>query len=279
LKRLFVADLDETVLSNGAIPQQVARPFRAIVSGAAPIVIATARGVRAAMVALHGAVPALPLIALDGSVIVDYQSGSAVVEAIPDELIPLISEMGSERDVTSCLLRSNVWHDYVCLPGTLDAFTRWTIYEARYFKEYFLIGDGSEAAHCAAAIVKIVFCANSVAAEEMSRLILVRYPMLGTVVVRSRDRPGFAWLEVGMRSGTKAEAVFRVARRLGYRMTEVVYYGDGPNDLSVMAAVGEAVAVANAVPEVLRAARRIIGPASSGAVVFDILEQVAALAR
>jgi hydroxymethylpyrimidine pyrophosphatase-like HAD family hydrolase len=274
MTRLFVVDLDDTLLSSGAIPSHVAERFHDIISSGAPVVIATARGVRGAMGSLADSAPYLPLIALNGAVIVDPRSGSIAVETIAPNLIGPISQFGTILGAPPCLLRTDGWLDEIIVPSEVDQFTHWSLYDANYFKAHEVINRDTAISEFVTGIAKIVFCTTVATVEELTLFVSSTYPMLSTSVVRSHGRPGFAWLEVGTSTGTKTHAVSRVALRMECTMRDVVYYGNGPNDVSVMAAVGEAVAVANSDPEVHKIAHRVIGSAASGAVVLDLLNQL-----
>jgi hydroxymethylpyrimidine pyrophosphatase-like HAD family hydrolase len=58
---------------------------------------------------------------------------------------------------------------------------------------------------------------------------------------------------------TKASALAELADRHGISSSEVVAFGDMPNDLAMLAWAGRSVAVANAHPEVLDAASEVTG--------------------
>jgi hydroxymethylpyrimidine pyrophosphatase-like HAD family hydrolase len=64
-------------------------------------------------------------------------------------------------------------------------------------------------------------------------------------------------VEISAAGVTKAFALERLCRRLGITAEEVVAVGDMPNDLAMLDWAGTAVAVANAVPEVLEAADEV----------------------
>lgn len=66
-------------------------------------------------------------------------------------------------------------------------------------------------------------------------------------------------LEVGDERATKGEALLWVCSHEGVDPHDVVAFGDSPNDLPMIEAAGDGVAVANAVPQVLRAADHVCG--------------------
>lgn len=76
--------------------------------------------------------------------------------------------------------------------------------------------------------------------------------------------PSVAVLEIFAGGVSKAAAIRRLADEVG--ATHVTVFGDNLNDLTMMAVADEAVAVANAHPDVLQMATTIIGPNTDDAV-------------
>ena len=83
------------------------------------------------------------------------------------------------------------------------------------------------------------------------------------------------WVEIGPPGVSKAYALSRVCDHLGVRVDEVAAIGDYHNDLSVLAWAGTALAPANAIPEVLAVADRVL-PANTDDGVATYLEELAA---
>lgn len=81
-----------------------------------------------------------------------------------------------------------------------------------------------------------------------------------------------ALMEVFGPDASKANAIKALASETGAE--RIVAYGDNINDLPMLGIADDAVAVANAVPEVLRAASRVIGPNTDDSVPKDILYQL-----
>lgn len=79
-----------------------------------------------------------------------------------------------------------------------------------------------------------------------------------------------------MRAGqNKATGIDLLCAELNIGLDQVVVFGDGGNDVAMLAHVPNSVAVAGAVPEAQAAARFHIGPAEKSAV-FDAIAQLAA---
>lgn len=84
-------------------------------------------------------------------------------------------------------------------------------------------------------------------------------------------------IDISPAGWSKGTAVRYLARELGLELEEVAVFGDSENDLSMIEAVPNSVAVSNASDEVARAARWHIGSSASDAVA-DALFDIAAAA-
>lgn len=85
-------------------------------------------------------------------------------------------------------------------------------------------------------------------------------------------------IDVSPAGWSKGSAVKLLAKELGLDLCEVAVFGDSENDLSMIEAVPNSVAVSNACPEVAAAARWHIG-ASANDAVADALFQIAEAAK
>ena len=70
--------------------------------------------------------------------------------------------------------------------------------------------------------------------------------------------PGAAFVSVTIAGVSKAEGIAAIAGDLGVLMADVMMVGDGHNDLPAIEAVGWGVAMGNAEPEVIAAARLVV---------------------
>ena len=114
---------------------------------------------------------------------------------------------------------------------------------------------------------EVVAAGAELATAPVAKL-LVRHPELPFEQLAERvqgivgDDAMVTWsgtqlVELSAAGVTKAFALERLCRRLGVAREEVVAFGDMRNDLAMLAWAGRAVAVANAEPEVRRAADEI----------------------
>jgi Cof subfamily protein (haloacid dehalogenase superfamily) len=87
--------------------------------------------------------------------------------------------------------------------------------------------------------------------------------------------PGTMFLNMTPAGVSKASAVRRVAGAYGVPLAEVMFVGDGDNDLGAMAVVGTAVAMGNAEPAVRAAAHLTVGHVDEG----GLLEALALAGR
>ncbi|MCX4747845.1 HAD-IIB family hydrolase [Kitasatospora sp. NBC_01287] len=95
---------------------------------------------------------------------------------------------------------------------------------------------------------------------------------VGALAEITRSSP-IALLEISARGVTKASTLARWCAELGIDRTEVVAFGDMPNDLEMLAWAGTSYAVANAHPEVLAAvAQRTLSNQDDG--VARVIEEL-----
>lgn len=85
---------------------------------------------------------------------------------------------------------------------------------------------------------------------------------------------GLDWVDIGAPGISKAFALEWVCAELGVGVDEVIAIGDNHNDLSVLGWAGTAMAPANAVPEALAVAARVL-PSNADEGVAVLLEEIA----
>ena len=81
---------------------------------------------------------------------------------------------------------------------------------------------------------------------------------LATAIAKSPTMPGVSFVNVTTPGADKGAAVTVAAERLGCGLPGVMAVGDAPNDLSMLAVAGTAVAMGQAAPEILQAAHLVV---------------------
>lgn len=108
-------------------------------------------------------------------------------------------------------------------------------------------------------------------ANETRRLLMDEYAAPGLISCRST---GVDRIEVQSPGVDKSEALCRIAASLGVPIARVAAVGDGPNDASMLKAVGLGLAVANAWGEARTAADRILTRGSDHDPLTEALEYI-----
>ncbi|HVA74823.1 MAG TPA: HAD family hydrolase [Acidimicrobiales bacterium] len=121
-----------------------------------------------------------------------------------------------------------------------------------------------------AGCIKLIARAPDTDALGLIRLLEERVGEIGHVTTSGLD-----WVDIGAPGVSKAYALERLCERLDVHLSEVVAVGDNHNDLSFLAWAGVAMAPANAIPEVLAVAHRVL-PHNGEDGVAALLEEVAA---
>lgn len=116
-----------------------------------------------------------------------------------------------------------------------------------------------------------IWCAGSREhITEVRDMLRAEFPSMDFVF----PSPTAPLIDISPAGWSKGTAVRYLADALGIGLDEVATFGDSENDLSMIEAVPNSVAVSNAAPEVTRAARWHIG-ASADDAVADALAQIA----
>jgi len=240
--RLAAIDLDGTLLrSDGTISQRSRDAIRAVREKGIVVVIVTARGPSNIAELAHAAGIEGKAICSNGALIVDLATGSIVRERLLEtELAVRIVEGVRERlpGVLFAVEHARFAHE----PG----FSAWDWTpppDTRVADAVELLGDPAAKLlmlHKEHEIDAILEVAREIAGD-------------GATVVLSGDQA----VEVTAVGVNKAAGLAELAGELGIDASEVIAFGDYPNDVPMLAWAGRGVAVANAHAEVLAVADEV----------------------
>ncbi|WP_345698267.1 HAD family hydrolase [Kitasatospora terrestris] len=245
--RLIATDLDGTLLcSGGTVSERTAAALAAAEAAGVQVVFVTGRPPRwMKQVTGH----------IGGHGVAICSNGGAVVDVRRGELLESFPLRTADALAVVAALKAE-------LPGTAFAFE----YPDGFAREpeYTLVMWESDKEHPVAPAERLLADGT---VEGMFKL-LAKHPELepDEFLARARAVAGqhaeitrsspVALLEISAPGVTKASTLARWCREQGIDRSEVVAFGDMPNDLEMLAWAGDSYAVANAHPQVLAAVAR-----------------------
>jgi hypothetical protein len=243
--RLIATDLDGTLLrSDETLSARTAEALRWASQAGIPVVPVTARPLRW-LAGLSFRFDASQLVLANGAVIYDRRA-AAVVARYPLAPAALVELCGR-----------------ICaaVPAAVFAVEVDDGLAMRHEPAYPLRSDlgrpevsPAELAELVARpAAKLLVKAPGVDPDELVSRVVVAVGTTASVSIWS-----YGLVEFAAPGVTKASGLAAVAARLGVARSEVVAFGDMPNDLPMLAWAGHAVAVANAHPDVLAIADEVV---------------------
>lgn len=272
-RTLYVSDLDGTLLGADSQVSETSRRILADLSAdGAMITVATARTPATVGPLLQGCGMHVPAVVMTGAAMWHPDAGYSDVHY----MAPADVDMALNA-CTACGI-----HPFVYTMGTdgvLDVYhegaeplnrAEQSFYDQRrhlHLKRFHLRHKLPEDARGRTILLCALgeLTAADAAARELRSLTACAVQSYPDAIDRS-----MGILEVFAPGVSKAEAIARLRQHTGAE--RVVAFGDNLNDLPMLAAADEAIAVGNALPAVCTAASRVIGPNTSDAVARYIAE-------
>jgi Cof subfamily protein (haloacid dehalogenase superfamily) len=260
--KLFVTDLDGTLLdAAGTISDVSLSILSRLIADGLPFTVASARSAVSMREVLRGLPVQLPVIEINGAFITDMNTGRHLhCESIPMNIAQAVVATGHEHRLAPVVATFDGVNDHVyLLPPRNEGV-------AGYVTGRMAKGD------------RRLRQVNSLAPAWNEQVVCLTYmerpEVLAPLHAALRDRcgehvqllmfpeqyfPPWHWLAVYAGNATKAHALERLAGNLGINLDDVTVFGDQINDVPMFERSGHAVAVANAVPELLPHATETIG--------------------
>lgn len=275
MTHVYVSDLDGTLLNRDAtLSESGVKRLNRLLDDGIEFTVASARGVPAMQQVLRGLKLRLPVIGFNGAFLSDLATGRhevvhAIESAVAGRLHHVLSGFGVEPLIATYDGREDcVYHGEPGNEGT-----------ALYIQDRIAHHDRRlrPLENVASALAEQVVCLTSIGRREPLEEIAATIEELfaGTIelhLFENQYSPGWYWLTVHDRRASKDQAVRELIRTRQLEGRALVAFGDQTNDLKLLELATEAVAVANAVPEVMARATRVIGH-HDDEVVIDFIEE------
>ncbi len=264
---LFVADLDGTLLHPGGLfPRESARRLNRLIDRGMNFTIATARNYDSVYPLLREVNLKLPVILFNGFYLAEFHTGESlsmsnfISETLVDDLLSIASEMEMDPFVYTYGSRHRLYYRKILNPGSLKYFESLSEDNRLRYTEHFKSLDGE--------VAGILFIGTQSELEPLYETLSQKYSGdLNMYFQENLWMPGYYWLQIYHENSDKGKMVATLAKRLGFPLSRVVAFGDYLNDLEMFKVVGKAIAVANALPEVKKAAHQVIGSHEQDAVI------------
>ena len=256
---LYVTDLDGTLLDGEKqVDRRTVEVINSLIADGLWFTVATARAPQSALPLLTGLDLRLPLIFMNGAIIIDPVDGRTIRRNVLDaavarRVVDGYVTAGLRPFVFTC---DTAGQPHVYYPGAGNAGEQEFVDRrlAAGDKRFRLVTDFAPAFDEAVLTAKA--CGTHAELDALAAA-LSDDPDVFTHFGPDIYSPGYAWLEVCHPRANKGDAVRLVRDHVGAR--RLVCFGDNTNDLQMFAAADECYAVANAHPAAASAATGRIG--------------------
>lgn len=171
-------------------------------------------------------------------------TGEVRARPIPDDAVAACEAIAADR---GWVLETYSWDDYV-----VDSDDELAVAHAGLLA---LPHRRRRVSDLADPVVRVQFVVRS---ADAAAAVAAAPPGTTASAATSPVMPGAAFVSVTAAGVSKAEGIAAVADDLGVPLSDVMMVGDGHNDLPAIEAVGWGVAMGNAEPEVVAAARLLV---------------------
>jgi len=266
----YVTDLDGTLLNdNAALSEFTRSELKALLADGLPFSVASARSVVAIRKLLAGLPITLPVVESNGAFVSDLATGRhEIINAHAPDVAEGVFEILTRFPCAPLLFTFDGREDRVYYDELTNDGMRWYVDDRLANQDSRL----RRLANLSVALRDQVTCFTVIAESELVVDIetAVREVVGRDVdmnIMENRYSPGWYWLYIADRRATKAEAVKALMDCYGLRDASLVAFGDELNDLPLFQVADQAIAVANASPDVKRLATQIIDTNEADSVV------------
>ena len=272
---LFVSDLDGTLLPKGKqLSEGQIATLNRLIEGGLQFTLATARSIQAVKALLQNINLQVPLITLGGSLITrpdrrEHLLARTLPKQVSEELLSLLHH----RDILPFIAAFDDRQDWGFFSHTTSDAAQWYIDEKRLYGDPRLHWYSHPSQVLGTNILTLTVFVESDGWEELSsHLNQVENAQVSAFPARSF--PGWYEVTVSHPQADKGKALAGLRQVCGTKWERVVVFGDDINDLPLFAAANHAVAVENAVQEVLSSADEVIRSNESGSVIDYLAKYV-----
>jgi Cof subfamily protein (haloacid dehalogenase superfamily) len=250
-KRLYISDLDATLLDNSArLSNYTHQEIEGLLRKGVHFTIASARSVHSIMPIFQDLPLKLPVIEFNGAFISDLSSGRHLcVNSIEKHVSETVMDLCSRKNFSVIVSSFDGQRDNLYYSDLANEGERWYI-------ENRIRQHDPRVRYCediAAPLQEEVICFTII--ERLEKLEpefeeLRRISGIEVHLQENQYSPGWYWLTAHSAKASKDQAIQELQNMTGLDDAEVIVFGDNTNDIKMMQYADIAVAVENALPEV-----------------------------
>lgn len=277
MKRLYISDLDGTLLQNDAtLSDFTRRNLPRLLEQGVPFTVASARAVASICPIFKDIALPYPVIEFNGGFLSELPSGKHLK----------IQEIS--KDVTPAVLAIFREHGFIPAISTYDGTTDWVYCGGIngsgmqiYFDDHRASGDRRirDIADLRDCLTEHVMCFTLIEPFERLEPIIEAIEQLFSKDIKlthmvDHYRPGYHWLTLHAINATKANGIQSLVEHYHWHDWELVVFGDQVNDISMFQKAHRGIAVGNAVDALKQEADLVIGTNEENSVVRFIANEV-----
>ena len=266
----YVSDLDGTLLKNDSYLSDFSKArLQRLIEDGLYFSIASARSVVSMHPLMGGLKLNLPVIEFNGAFISDFETGrheivNAIDPSIATEIFALLRQWSRSLFVSTFDGKADrVYYNDITNDGESHF-----VENRRRHSDPRLCAVPDLAKKLEEEVVCLTVIGKPEALAELELRVHDRFSrQLEIHMFENRYSPGWYWLTVHDSRATKNQAIEVVRQMHGLRDHELIVFGDHANDIKMFQLATQAVAVANALPEVKRHATHVVGTNEEDSVV------------
>ena len=275
MKRIYISDLDGTLLCNDAAISEYSRAgLVELLDSGVNFTITSARSVTSTRRILGDLPFKLPIISVNGAYITDYSTGEhIVINAIGQEIAGEIYSEILEHGCMPFVSSFNGSEDRLYYQHTVNEGMRWLIEDVSE-------GHGKklrQTDNLKHTLAEQVVCLTVIAEYEIIRDLTDNLKgrfgkELQMHFFQNPYSPQWHWLTIHDKKACKSVAINTLLEMEGFSSDGLTVFGDNLNDINMFKMAGVAVAVENAIDQIKQCADKMIGSNESDSVVKYITE-------
>ncbi|MEN8126332.1 MAG: Cof-type HAD-IIB family hydrolase [Planctomycetota bacterium] len=259
---IFISDLDGTLLQNdGTLSDYSRRTLTELLEAGLHFTVASARAWGEITPVLGDLPLRLPVIAINGAYLTDYQTGQhLVINTIDNDFASTIYRHILDGGLLPFIVAHNGTEDCLYWQELRNEEMQWyhDILHVHKDERIRQIEDLERALK--EKVIAFAVMGPRDGVQALSKMLADAYPgLLENFLFENPYSPGHWWLTIHDQRACKSKAIRTLTEMTGHDLNNLTVFGDHINDIKMFQVAAKGVAVANAEAQVRDTADEIIG--------------------